>query len=91
MTVLIYFNTSEQVADHNHLKVFANADAAEARFAENDPEGVGCAFEIMGPPIGTNTGQESQVCVPGMSLPKSPLTGRRRPQPLLPWLGPFLD
>ena len=91
MTVLIYFNTSEQVADHNHLKVFANADAAEAWFAENDPGSVAFEYEIMGPPIGTNTGQESQVCVPGMSLPKSPLTGRRRPQPLLPWLGPFLD
>jgi len=56
MTVLIYFNTSEQVADHNHLKVFANADAAEARFAENDPEGVAFEYEIIGPPIGTNTG-----------------------------------
>jgi hypothetical protein len=40
MTVLIYVDTSKQVGDRDHLKVFANADAAESWFAENDPEGV---------------------------------------------------
>jgi hypothetical protein len=40
MTVLIYVNTSKQVGDIDHLKVFANADAAETWFEENDPEGV---------------------------------------------------
>jgi hypothetical protein len=30
MTVLIYVDASKQVGDHEHLKVFANADAAEA-------------------------------------------------------------
>jgi len=29
MTVLIYVDTSKQVGDPDHLKVFANADAAE--------------------------------------------------------------
>jgi hypothetical protein len=29
MTVLIYVNTSKQVGDPEHLKVFANADAAK--------------------------------------------------------------
>jgi hypothetical protein len=43
MTVLIYVNTNKQVGDANHLKVFANVDAAEKWLAENDPEGV--AFE----------------------------------------------
>jgi hypothetical protein len=38
MTVLIYLDTSKQVGDPDHLKVFASADAAEAWFAENDPE-----------------------------------------------------
>jgi hypothetical protein len=33
-TVLIYVDTSKQVGDPEHLKVFANADAAEAWFAE---------------------------------------------------------
>ena len=36
MTVLIYLDTSTQVGDPDHFKVFANADAAEAWFAEND-------------------------------------------------------
>jgi len=38
MTVLIYVNTSKQVGDAEHLKVFANADAAETWFEENDPK-----------------------------------------------------
>jgi hypothetical protein len=40
MTVLIYLDTSKQVGDPGHLKVFANADAAETSFEENDSEGV---------------------------------------------------
>ena len=40
MTVWIYVNTIKQVGDPEHLKVFANADAAEKWFEENDPEGV---------------------------------------------------
>jgi hypothetical protein len=38
MTVLIYVDTIKQVGHPDHLKVFANADAAEAWFAENDPK-----------------------------------------------------
>ena len=48
MTVLIYVDTSKQIGDLDHLKVFANADAAEAWFAENDPEGVAFAYEVRG-------------------------------------------
>jgi hypothetical protein len=33
MSVLIYADTSKEVGDRDHLKVFANADAAEAWFA----------------------------------------------------------
>ncbi len=36
MTVFIYVNTSKQVGDAEHLKVFANVDAAEKWFEEND-------------------------------------------------------
>jgi hypothetical protein len=36
MTVFIYVNTSRQVGDAEHLKVFANVDAAEKWFEEND-------------------------------------------------------
>ncbi|MGY2905752.1 hypothetical protein [Bradyrhizobium sp. URHC0002] len=47
MTVLIYVDTSKQVGDLNHLKVFANADAAETWFEENDPEGVAFEYEVL--------------------------------------------
>ena len=42
-TVFDYVNTSKQVGDADHVKVFANVDAAEKWFEENDHEGV--AFE----------------------------------------------
>ena len=47
MTVLIYVNTSKQVGDADHLKVFANVDAAETWFEENDPEGVAFEYEVL--------------------------------------------
>jgi hypothetical protein len=43
MTVFVYVNTSKQVGDPEHVKVFATIEAAEKWFEENDPEGV--AFE----------------------------------------------
>jgi len=47
MTVLIYVDTSKHVGDPNHLKVFANADAAETWFEENDPEGFAFEYEVL--------------------------------------------
>ena len=47
MIVLIYVNTSKQVGDPEHLKVFANADAAETWLQENDPEGVAFEYEVL--------------------------------------------
>src|SRR6186997_717482 len=38
MTVLIYVDTGKQIGDPEHLKVFANADAAAAWFAETIPK-----------------------------------------------------
>ena len=46
-TVWIYVNTSKQVGDADHLKVFANVDAAEKWFEENDPEGVAFEYEVL--------------------------------------------
>ncbi len=43
MTVWIYVDTRKQVGDKNHLKVVASEDAANAWFAEHNPEVV--AFE----------------------------------------------
>lgn len=40
MTVWIYVDTSKDVGDRDHLKVFADEDAADRWFAKNDPEGV---------------------------------------------------
>jgi hypothetical protein len=37
MTVWIYVDTNKQVGDPEHVKVFANADAAQNWFEENDP------------------------------------------------------
>jgi hypothetical protein len=47
-TVLIYVDTSKEVGDVDHLKVFANEDAADEWFKENDPEGVAFGYEVLG-------------------------------------------
>jgi hypothetical protein len=47
MTVMIYVDTSKQVGDKDHLKVFANQDAAETWLEENDPEGVAFEYEVL--------------------------------------------
>jgi hypothetical protein len=47
MTVLIYVNTSKQVGDADHLKVFANPVAADEWFRENDPKGVAFEYEVL--------------------------------------------
>jgi hypothetical protein len=47
MTVFVYVNTSKQVGDVDHIKVFANAVAAETWFEENDPEGVAFEYEAL--------------------------------------------
>ncbi len=46
MTVWIYVDTSKQVGDVDHLKVFADADAAARWFAEHDPEGVAFEYRV---------------------------------------------
>ena len=47
MTVLIYVDTNKQVGDPDHLKVFANEDAAESWLQENDPEAVAFEYEVL--------------------------------------------
>ena len=48
-TVWIYVDTNKEVGDREHLKVFANADAAEKWFEENDPLGVAFEYEVIEP------------------------------------------
>jgi hypothetical protein len=47
MTVFVYVNTSRQVGDAEHIKVFANQDAAEKWFEENDPESVAFEYKVL--------------------------------------------
>jgi hypothetical protein len=47
MTVFVYVNTSKQVGEAEHVKVFANQDAAETWFEQNDPEGVAFEYEVL--------------------------------------------
>lgn len=47
MTMLIYVDTSKQVGDPEHIKVFPPTDAAEAWCEENDPEGVVFQYEVL--------------------------------------------
>jgi len=47
MSVFIYADTISQAGDPEHLKVFANQEAALAWFAENDPEGVAFEYEVL--------------------------------------------
>jgi hypothetical protein len=46
-TVMVYVNTSKQLGDVDHLKVFASVDAAETWFEENDPEGVAFEYPVL--------------------------------------------
>ena len=47
MTVLIYVDTNKQVGNKDHLKVFANRDAAETWLQQHDPEGVAFENEVL--------------------------------------------
>jgi len=44
---LVYVNTSKQVGDTEHVKVFATTDAAEKWFEKSDPEGVAFEYEVL--------------------------------------------
>jgi hypothetical protein len=46
-TVWIYVDTSKEVGDVDHLKLFANPDTAETWFEGNDPEGVAFEYEVL--------------------------------------------
>ena len=46
-TVWIYVDTSKQVGDFDQFKVFVDEATADTWFAENDPEGVPFAYEVI--------------------------------------------
>jgi hypothetical protein len=47
MTAFVYLNTSKQVDDAEHVKVYAATDVVEKWFEENDPEGVAFEYEVL--------------------------------------------
>ena len=47
-TVWIYTNTSKQVGDVDHVKVFADGDAADEWLKIHDPEGVAFEYPVIG-------------------------------------------
>jgi hypothetical protein len=47
MTVWIYADTTKEVGDKDHLKVFATEDAAEMWLQGHDPEGVAIEYEVL--------------------------------------------
>jgi hypothetical protein len=51
MTVWIYTNTSKQVGDPEHLKVFADQDAANEWFRHHDREGIAFEYPVIGEPF----------------------------------------
>ena len=46
-TVWIYVDTRYHVGDPGHLKVFADEEAANRWFEENDPDGVAFEYDVM--------------------------------------------
>lgn len=45
--IWIYVDTNHQVGHPDHLKVFADPEAADEWFQKNDPEGVAFGYEII--------------------------------------------
>ena len=41
------FDTSKEVGDADHLKVFATPELADEWLKENDPEGVAFGYEVI--------------------------------------------
>jgi hypothetical protein len=47
MKVPVYVNTNVEVGHVDHLKVFANEEAMEKWFDENDPAGVAFEYAVL--------------------------------------------
>jgi hypothetical protein len=47
MTVFVCINPSKKVGDVDHLKVFANVDAAEIWLQQSEPEGVAFEYPVL--------------------------------------------
>ena len=45
-TVFVYINAAKQLGDVDYVKVFANVEAAERWFKEDDPGGVAFEYDV---------------------------------------------
>jgi len=54
MTVFVYVNTSKQVGDPEHIKVFADVDAAEKWFEETTPKALPLSMRFWSEPLPSN-------------------------------------
>jgi hypothetical protein len=58
MTVWVYVDTSKDVGDREHLKVFADEASAEHWFAANDMEGAAFEYPVESYPLPSTAGCE---------------------------------
>jgi hypothetical protein len=75
-TVWIYVDTSKQVGDVDHLKVFESPDLADEWLEENDPEGVVHIMEYRGIDYTAVQGVGRQLWKWAVSIDAKPLTGQ---------------
>jgi hypothetical protein len=47
MTVFVCIDPAKEVGDIDYIKVFANREAAERWFEDNDPERVAFEYEVL--------------------------------------------
>jgi hypothetical protein len=59
--VWIYVDTSKEVGDADHLKVFANTEAADRWLEEHDPDGVAFEYPVICPVISTLRGELARM------------------------------
>ena len=54
MTVFVYVNTSKQVGDPEHIKVFADVDAAEKCLRKTTPKALPLSMRFWSEPLPSN-------------------------------------
>ena len=86
MTVFVYVNTSKQVGDVDHLKVFATAEAAETWFEETIPKAWPLSMRFWSNRIGLTIETALAHCAsepPTLEVYfRSETFGRRKPEAL---------
>ena len=62
ITVWIYINTTNvPIGDREHVKAFADQDAADAWFRRHDPEGVAFEYPVIGEALRAHDPQAAAI------------------------------